>query len=1016
MSTSSSAATAPMVVVVDVVDSSPAAAQGRRNGEATMERLEIDVDVTSRTTAEDLLADVEAALAEMECALCLPRKAAALAAGRVLPPLAAIELAMRSAMSDAVDTPTTGAGVLLAVRYASAFRHVKGANTVPKVRLRIGSDRVSPAPPDATGFSSPQKQQQHQQPPPVVWSVVPRDISESTESLAVVSVSTAATSAPSSRMLTRDETTPHTTAAADADAAVEVSSAAASVASGEGNRETATATCCNADDALHRTRGGTPLAAADALARTTPSTAENSSKVGSNVSGRVDNCAAHAFKSAGNAGDSRPLPLPTSSTPSTHTSANSTTSVVALEDVDVFAFRRLQAHRALILSRAEATHGTLSAPLLPGGAGGVVTSEERQRLQPTLPWVAVEAAIETEVRRLQAESVLMGFCAVTHHDTNAEGDAPCKPSSLPLLAATRARLRAAWLHAVKEEVAAYQAETKELRQAAEKAEVWRAAWKDTLRAETAALETEVAQRATRLAERDVLRRRVAQLEARAAIAKEEEKALLQSFKGVVEQSDGQPDQPQGLTAVSRGEAAAAPSNAAAENQPLVPTTAVVSSEATAVGPRRQLQSPSLPASLAGSFSSASSSETSSGSEPPPPPPPPATSTGCSAHSSAHALRPHGITAANCKTSKDGQRLHGQRWSGRRVPLTHSDTSAPPPPTAQLRSRSRLSIDRSFLSPSLQEEVRAALASDTEESEVSAAATSTSTTTSNANNEIRTSGVVRSSSAASPPYPPLQQQQPSAWSSRRRRYQRKDHSLNGMEGSAAVALSDTSMEARAFPASVTPLRAAPTTAFSPSPVVPGMYSEGEWLHGYDYRRNTAAGRPRPTSGGPIPSPALSHLHEGDQQSRPPSLTRHPASTSAVEELRHVTSALRRHICEPQPDPLEGQRLLQRVRELRRAIERRGDDDDEDACAAEARGEEQDDYDDDDEAAAAAEVRCVSSGGQQNRIATFADPQTSLCTVAAASASVTRDVDRQPFASPSLLYDSRAPNRRRGLYGY
>lgn len=916
-----------MVVVVDVVDAASLTAK-RNTGESPVERLEIDVDVTAQTTADSLLVDVEAALTEMRYVLCVPCAAAALAAGNALPPLAALELAMQSSLACADNSAGT-----LAAKYVSAVRHVKGsAAAIPRDQLRIGVERMCRAASSAVSSSPLSHHHQQQQQPPapttVVWSVVPRALGESTESCVTVSAS----SATSLRMLARDDARIATATTATAPA--ETGSAVFAGASHLTRRLTT-------DSDVDAVRSARALAAEDAgrPANASPPTA-------------VEGKEAHDGKRSGTgqltkaAADAAPPLSPHSPTP-----------VVALEDVDVVAFRRLQAHRALILARTEAASVTSA---LPGGLS-LTTAEEQQRLQPMLPYAAVEAAIQTEVRRLRAEHVLTDGCALTHREAKEAGDPHLpprgSPSSAPSLSAARARLRRAWLQAVKEETAAYQAETRELQRATVKAEAWRAALKDTLRGEVAVLETEAAQRATVLAERDVLRQRVEQLEAQVAAAKAEEMALLQSST----------IQPQNQTENSAGAASGAvgsPTRLAAEKQSesagtnlvgedekkLARSASVMPSEKAS---RRPLRIPS-PASSSSFSSSVASSKTSSDADVPSPPPPPFAKSAGSAHPFVHRVK--GSPAA-AKT----QRPHRERWSGRRVPLISPQTAPAPP-----RSGDRLSIERSFLSPTLLEEVRAALTSDEEGSE----------------------------DAETPP------PQPSSFTvARRRRYQRKAYpaSWDGENDAAAA---------------VTPLRTASSTAYSPSPVVPASH----WAEGSHHQQQASAvGASRLNHS----SPALTGVYDDGQRStllhsdilqrsdlhdRYNSPTRRALGAAAVAELQGVTAALRRHVREPQPDPVEGQRLLQKVRELRREIERSGME----ANAI------------DDEPGEASVEKVATTGGNKERnrqrsggggraSVVFANPE-----AVPASAPVPRALDRQPFASPSLLYDSRVPSRQRGQY--
>ncbi|KPA76255.1 hypothetical protein ABB37_07997 [Leptomonas pyrrhocoris] len=950
-----SAGAVSMVVVVDVVDTATANnAVARANtpenapdADHPIERLEIDVDVTPYTTADALLADVEAALEEMECFLCVPRSAAALAAGHVLPPLSAVELAMRSAVSSASSSEDN----TLVSHYVSALRHVRGAAALARGALRIGGECVCRDPSTTTTSSAPQEQQ------PTVWSVVPRPLGAPAESLVAVSTSTAATSGASSRLLTREEPTPSSTAAA---------------ATGE---------------AGHAASRGT----GDVQEKTPHDGAADSEKKKESENGSAK-------------GHATPTSKPAAACPlSPHSAA---ASVVALEDVDVFSFRRLQAHRALVLAREET--GANATSVLPGGTGAA-TSEEQQRLRPTLPWAAVEAAVQAEVRLLQAQHVLTDGCAETTEALKHAGhllhDAA---SSLP---AARARLRAAWLTAAQEETAAYQTEIEELRQATEKAEVWRAALKESVRMEVAALEKEVAQQTTVVAERDVLRSRVEQLEAQVAAAKAEEMALLQSSKAVPEKTRS-PTTAAGDAAVEKRDATAKAPREGERTQSKIETVAATESApllSSHDALRRQLSPPSP--SLSSPASTTSSSD--SNLPPPPPSPPPTTE---SALASTHRPRAtYTNTTPTQRTTSDPPLLPEQRWSGRRVPLLHADipaaaaAAAPPPPPR--RRHGRLSLERSFLSPALQEEVRAALAPDAEQStgSTSSSPAAASDGDGGAGSPPRNRRLLKGATGYADPdqFPPPPPHPPS----RRRRYQRKEDAAawaeddvptgpsEDVDAAAAAAAAESRLP---VPASVTPLRTAFATAYSPSPVVPGVYSQEGRRPGDSLGGASSAPRPRQAPSAPIPSPAFSRLY--DEGERSTWLTAHPsqrtdrqtsARAAAAAELQQVTAALRRHIREPQPDPLEGQRLLQQVRELRRAMER-------DSVTDEGDGAEESTHEAD-------ARRSRHGGGGEN--ATFVDPHE-----ARASAAVSRTADRQPFASSSLLYDSRVPSRRNGVYRY
>ncbi|KPI89065.1 hypothetical protein ABL78_1801 [Leptomonas seymouri] len=956
MSTCSSAAAKSMVVVVDVVDAATtnadndaAGAHARASGKARgidfpIERLMIDVDVTPHTTADDLLADVEAALEEMSCALCVPRGAGALAEGQVLPPLAALVLAMRLTRSNengAAAIASSGSGSSdLAATYASAVRHVRGGAALAKGTLCIGNERVL-RPLSASAASLPQQEELQ-----TLWSVVPRSLGEPAQPFAGVSAATATAAAASTRMLPRDEP------AASPKAAITAAERGgdASEGAGEATKEAARGS------AARRSACDTPLAtaspSADAATKPLPYGAAHSgdNKVfkSSGVSGQASGASHSAVREPGSA--VVPAVPSLSPPPAAAFASHTPTSVVALEDVDVFSFRRLQAHRALVLSRVEAASSTL---VLPGGVGAA-TSEEQQRLQPTLPWAAVEGAIQMEVLRLQSEKVLMGACVITDNGLNKASGMSHRPP--PSVGATRARLRAAWLKAVQEETAAYQTGAQELRRDTEKAEVWRAALKANLRSEIAELEEEVAHLKTVLAERDVLHVRSTQLEAQVAAAKAEEMALLQSSKALPERVEAA-----ATTAPTAAERSATSANEkeGATAQPgdvntwkqALETSAESSPQRQNGVAHRQLRSPSSPSS------SSAHSEASSGSDPPLPPP---SSAAYSALSSTPQPKADSVTTISSHAEMRTQRLRDPRWSGRRVPLVHPGTAAPPPP----QSLSPLSIERSGLSPSLLAEVRAALAYDVEEG-------TDSTPSDNA--EISGRSDIRSVQSnrqilkgttvgATPDGFPLPVALP--LSSRRRRYQRKEAAAAWGEDDIPAGLSD------AVASAVHP-RQAPSAPI-PSPV---FFS----LHDNEERASLST----------------SHCSQpSDRRAAVQSPSRNAANSSVVEELRRVTSALHQHIRGLHPDPLEGQRLLQQVRGLRFEVER-GD----------ANGERGDR----EENAQAAEARSSRRGREGD--ASFTHPRE-----APTSASASRLSGRQSSASQFLLCDSHVPSRRAGPYGY
>ncbi|TPP51752.1 hypothetical protein CGC21_4255 [Leishmania donovani] len=578
-----------MVVVVDVVrplaqatvSSSPTTA-------LAVERLEIDVDVVPfSTTADALLTDVAVALQEMQLTMCVPLQAAALASGRVLPPVAWIQEAVVVSASSGLDRWQRSSTPFLGRRYAAAVQHAQNSvdsRQMPAAApalssslvLRIGSDYVVE---DMTGQLSP---------PTAVWSVVPQSM-EAASSIAGKPPAQAAlliTSSP--HLLTPDR--------APEGVAVE------------------------AHGALHA-----PLAALPPPSRGSAATMMPAS---SRVRG----------------GDLLPGSQPTVASAA--------------------------AHQAQILN-----HDTQRCDDSPNASTSVAApAEEQRRLQRTLSWAAAETAVQAEVERLQAEHVLTGeqgeggaatatrrgaganfndaASGDTHEGTaihtagRRDGGSASDTFSPP-------RLRAQSLAALREEIGAYEREAATLRRATEKARQWRESTKQQLCEEVARLEREAVQRSAALAERDVLRRRVEQLEVQVAAAKAIEVALL----------------------VTQGTAAVLPPASADAQR--------AKRDCRAIGGSAKSHRPCVTAAITmpalECFSDNSASEHGDSSEHSSPTPPPAPA--LPPPSQACRLAPR----VNGHAAESGMGAH--------------------------RCRSGLGIERSFLSPSLEAEVRAALDSD-----------------------------------------------------------------------------------------------------------------------------------------------------------------------------------------------------------------------------------------------------------------------------------------------------------------
>ncbi|CAM59814.1 hypothetical protein, unknown function [Leishmania infantum JPCM5] len=670
-----------MVVVVDVVrplaqatvSSSPTTA-------LAVERLEIDVDVVPfSTTADALLTDVAVALQEMQLTMCVPLQAAALASGRVLPPVAWIQEAVVVSASSGLDRWQRSSTPFLGRRYAAAVQHAQNSvdsRQMPAAApalssslvLRIGSDYVVE---DMTGQLSP---------PTAVWSVVPQSM-EAASSIAGKPPAQAAlliTSSP--HLLTPDRASEGV--AVEAHGALHAPLAALPPPS-RGSAATMM-------PASSRVRGG------DLLPGSQPTVA--SAAVERAAADFIqDECLSMPSLTVGSTAPplSPPPPLPQQQSP---------TRAVSLKDADAVAFGHLQAHQAQILN-----HDTQRCDDSPNASTSVAApAEEQRRLERTLSWAAAETAVQAEVERLQAEHVLTGeqgeggaatatrrgaganfndaASGDTHEGTaihtagRRDGGSASDTFSPP-------RLRAQSLAALREEIGAYEREAATLRRATEKARQWRELTKQQLCEEVARLEREAVQRSAALAERDVLRRRVEQLEAQVAAAKAIEVALL----------------------VTQGTAAVLPPASADAQR--------AKRDCRAIGGSAKSHRPCVTAAITmpalECFSDNSASEHGDSSEHSSPTPPPAPA--LPPPSQACRLAPR----VNGHAAESGMGAH--LWSGRRVSLTHCDRAAAPTtstayllPEAQRQpshSRSGLGIERSFLSPSLEAEVRAALDSD-----------------------------------------------------------------------------------------------------------------------------------------------------------------------------------------------------------------------------------------------------------------------------------------------------------------
>ncbi|CBZ25477.1 hypothetical protein, unknown function [Leishmania mexicana MHOM/GT/2001/U1103] len=665
-----------MVVVVDVIR--PLAQETVSPSPTTalaVERLEIDVNaVPCNTTADTLLTDVAVALQEMQLTMCVSLQAAALASGRVLPPVSWIQEAVRVNDSSDLDRRQASVTPFLRRRYAAAVRHAQNSvdsrqmpTAAPPLSsslvLRIGSDYVVE---DMAGHPSPAT---------TVWSVVPQSM-EAASSVAGKAPAQAALPITSSlHLLTRDPASEGV--AVEAHGALHAPLAALPSPS-RGSAATMMAAPSRVPDGDLLPGSQTTVASA-AVKRATADISQDGCL--SMPSLTVDSTA--------------PPPLPQQQPPAP---------VMSLKDADAVASGHLQAHQAQMLPRdAQRCDDSPNA-----STSVAAPAEERSRLQRTLSRTAAETAVQAEVKRLQAEHVLTGehgeggAASATRRGAGANlsdaasGDAY---SGTAIHTAGRQdggsasdtlsppRLRAHWLAAVREEIGAYEREAATLRRATEKARQWRESTKQELREEIARLEREAVQPRAALGERDVLRRRVEQLEAQLAGAKAVKASPLAT------QGTAAVLPPASADAQRAKRDCRATSGSAKSHRPCVTAVAAMPalecfSDTSALGhgdSSEQLSPPPLP-------------------EPALPPP-----------SQACRSAPRG----NGHTAEFSMGAH--RWSGRRVLLTYCDRAAAPTasaayplPEAQRQpspSRSGLGMERSFLSPSLEAEVRGALESD-----------------------------------------------------------------------------------------------------------------------------------------------------------------------------------------------------------------------------------------------------------------------------------------------------------------
>lgn len=783
-----------------------------------VERLEIDVDVVPcSTTVAALLTDVAVALQEMQLTMCVSLQAAALASGRVLPPVAWIREAVGVNGSSGLDRRQRSWIPFLGRRYAEAVQHAPNSvdsrhmpAAAPALSsslvLRIGSDYVVE---DTAGQLSP---------PTAVWSVVPQPMEAASSIAGKAPAQAALPIASSLHLLTPDPASEGV--AVEAHGALHAPLAALPSPSRGG--------AATVMPASSRVRGGDLLPGSQ-------TTVASAAVERAAADFSHDECLSMPSLTVGS---TAPPPSPQPPLPQQQPPAP----VLSLKDADAVAFGHLQAHQAQILTR-DAQRCDDS----PNASTHVAAPAEGQRhLQRTLSWAAAETAVQAEVERLQAEHVLTGEqgeggaatatrrgaganlndaarCATRdetaiHTAGRRDGGSASDTLSPP-------RLRAPSLAAAREEIGAYERETAALRRATEKARQWRESTKQQLREEFARLEREAAERSAALAERDVLRRRVEQLEAQVAAAKAVEVALLatQGTAAVLPPASADAQR------VKRG--CRGTSGSAKSHRPYV--TAAIA----------------MPALECFSETSASEHGDSSEHSSPPLPPEPALPPPPQAYRSAPRV--------NGYAAEFGMGAHC--WSGRRVSLTHCDRAAAPTtstayplPAAQRQpshSRSGFAMERSFLSPSLEAEVRAALESDDDDD------TGSSVTDSRSNGTASTEATVEGGSGCgcdtiAGKGAEAARQPPAVGT--RRRGQRSTATASRTAGDASSELLraswmtvDTAAPAAAGAAvDATPFCTAARTASSPYPASPSATSP------HPHRAGAAAFAvlPRPSGGG------------------------------------------------------------------------------------------------------------------------------------------------------------------------
>ncbi|KAG5481575.1 hypothetical protein LSCM1_05599 [Leishmania martiniquensis] len=853
--------TQALVVVVDAFDPLAQDTISLRAKAYALERFEMDVDVVpDSTTVDMLLADVAAALQEMKLAMCVPLQSAALASGSVLPPLALIQHAMGANGSSGAEGRHGSLILSLQDSYAAAVQYTlshrgtrqlaTAAPPPPPLRtLRIGSDYA------VEGESG------HLLPSTVTWSVVPQLM--------------AAAGSIASR-----------------EAALPASSITSPLCEPMQNFASAGATA-EAGGTAHM-----PLVALPPLPRDgapTATTASSHASSGDRLPDSEATTASFPVNSAtADVSQNECSPKPSFTADSTALPLSRlplfprrppSAPVVALEEVNVAAFRRLQACQERPFTcgaqRRDSSRHTSDFAAAP--------AVEQRQLQPTLSWAAVEAAVQTEVEGLPGEQGLVGeqmeveAAVATGMDSGeslseaAGGDLQSGAGRGSLGGgvtsgrSSQPQLRAQRLAAVREKTCAYRRKAAALRRATEKARQWRESVKKELREEIEALEAEEAQRSAALVERDVLRRRVVQLEAQVAAAKAAEMALL----------------------ATRESAAVLPPASAKEQR--------ASSDLRAAGGFADAQQPCVTAAVAKpalwplSDTSASRHGGSFEHSPPLPLPLPLPQ------------------ACRSAPPESGDYVNGSasahRWSGRRVPLTAQDSTAATRPKrialAQPEGRQRpsrsqcgLAAERSFLSPAIQAELRAALASD-EEADLSMTDSHSETAGSAEAGDSHASNFDEAAEAELlPPSVRMRRRRPRATASRIAADASPELCTASPMTASAEAPSAAAIEAAVLRTAVT----AASSLHTAAPYTTSPFSNQQVQESSPSSFSSTRGGSR--SGDTCQAALASAAPAG----------------AAVEELRRVAAALRRHIRDASPDPLEGQRLLERVRTLRQEIER------------------------------------------------------------------------------------------------